>query len=155
MSRPLRIEFDGAWYHVMNHGSGGGEVFADEPDGAAFLGLLCAVSDRFGIEVHAYCLMHSHYHLLIHTPGGNLGRAMRHLNGVYTQAHNRRHGRDGPLFRGRYKAILVDAENYLARLGRYIHRVPVPEWAPSQNGRRRLRPQAHQAYMRPATTSTR
>lgn len=125
MSRPLRIEFDGAWYHVMNHGSGGGEVFADEPDGAAFLGLLGEVSERFGIEVHAYALMRSHYHLLIHTPRGNLGRAMRQLNGVYTQIHNRRHGRDGPLFRGRYKAILVDAEQYLARLGRYIHRVPV------------------------------
>ena len=100
-------------------------VFSDERDGEAFLGLLGEVSERFGIEVHAYCLMHSHYHLLIHTPRGNLGRAMRHLNGVYTQLHNRRHGRDGPLFRGRYKAILVEAEGFLARLGRYIHRVPV------------------------------
>ncbi len=125
MSRPLRIEYDGAWYHVMNRGSGAGDIFSDERDGEAFLGLLGEVSERFGIEVHAYCLMHGHYHLLIHTPRGNLGRAMRHLNGVYTQVHNRRHGRDGPLFRGRYKAILVEAEAYLARLGRYIHRVPV------------------------------
>ncbi|MFQ5955554.1 MAG: transposase [Kiloniellales bacterium] len=124
MARPLRIEYDGAWYHVMNRGAGGRPVFPAVPDGAAFLDLLGQVSERFAIEVHAYCLMDDRYHLLVRTPRGNLGRAMRHLNGVYTQAYNRRHGRDGPLFRGRYKAILVDAEGYLARLGRYLHRQP-------------------------------
>jgi len=86
----------------------------------------------FGWAVHAYCLMNNHYHLLIHTPLANLGRAMRHLNGVYTQRFNRSVKTDGPLFRGRYKAILVDADNYLLQVSRYIHRNPLeagqPQW---------------------------
>ncbi|MCU7817203.1 MAG: transposase [Candidatus Thiodiazotropha sp. (ex Rostrolucina anterorostrata)] len=80
---------------------------------------------RFGMEVHAYCLMGNHYHLLISTPRGNLSRVMRHVNGVYTQRHNRLRRTDGPLFRGRYKAILVDASSYLLQLSRYIHRNPI------------------------------
>ena len=74
---------------------------------------------------YAYCLMDNHYHLLMHTPKGNLQRAMRHLNGVYTQRHNRLERTDGPLFRGRYKAILVDADAYLLSVSRYIHLNPV------------------------------
>ncbi len=124
MSRPLRIEFEGAWYHVTNRGAGGRQVFGSVADATAFLDLLGRVSERFAVEVHAYCLTADRYHLLVCTPRGNLGHAMRHLNSVYTQDSNRRHGGDGPLFRGRYRAILVDAEAYLARLGRYLHRLP-------------------------------
>jgi len=77
------------------------------------------------LEIHAYCLMGSHYHLLIKTPRGNLGRAMRHIDGVYTQRHNRRKRTDGSLFRGRYKSIVVDASSYLLQVSRYIHRNPI------------------------------
>lgn len=125
MARPLRIEFEGAWYHVMNRGAGRQEVFASDSQRERFLELLCDLAERFGIETHAYCLMGNHYHLLVQTPLGNLGRGMRHLNGVYTQFFNREQRRDGALFRGRYKAILVDADEYLLHLTSYIHRNPI------------------------------
>jgi putative transposase len=79
----------------------------------------------WNIRVAAYCLMPNHYHLLVQTPDTNISRSMRHLNGVYTQVYNRRHKWDGPLFRGRYKSILVSADNYLLQLVRYIHRNPL------------------------------
>jgi REP element-mobilizing transposase RayT len=121
----LRIEFDGAWYHVMNRGAGKRLVFRSAYHRAMFLDLLEEVSKIFGIEIHAYCLMGNHYHLLVHTPTAGLGRAMRHLDGVYTQRFNRTVGTDGPLFRGRYKAVLISADSYLCRVSRYIHLNPV------------------------------
>ena len=132
MSRPLRIEYPGAWYHVMNRGAGRKNIFRQADHRELFHDLLMEIRSAYRWEVHAYCLMDNHYHLLIHTPLGNLGRAMRHLNGVYTQRFNRSVKTDGPLFRGRYKAILVDADNYLLPVSRYIHRNPVeagqPQW---------------------------
>ena len=73
----------------------------------------------------AYCLMGTHYHILLQTPDANVSRCMRHINGVYTQYFNRSHGLDGHLFRGRYKSILVDSDAYLLELLRYIHRNPI------------------------------
>jgi len=125
MSRPLRIEYEHAFYHVMNRGKGQQQVFYDSVYYDTFLKCLQEAKRRFGINVHAYCLLGNHYHLLLSTPRGNLGRAMRHINGVYTQRHNRLRKTDGPLFRGRYKAILVDASSYLLQLSRYIHRNPI------------------------------
>lgn len=125
MARPLRIEYPGAWYHVMNRGAGRQPVFNDDAQRAYFLSLLGETQMRFQAEWHAYCLMGNHYHLLLRTPEANLQRIMRHVNGVYTQYFNRGENRDGPLFRGRYKAILVDAEAYWLRLSRYIHRNPL------------------------------
>ena len=122
MSRPLRIEYTGAWYHVMNRGAAYQEIFTSDVHRFLFLDLLSEIKNLFGVECHAYCLMGNHYHLLIHTPRGNLGRGMRHLSGIFTQRFNRLEGRDGPLFRGRYKAIIVDADNYLLQVSRYIHR---------------------------------
>ena len=124
MSRPLRIEFEGAWYHVMNRGRARQDVFADDTDHETFLETVGEAVERFGAEIHAYCLMPNHYHLLVRTPRGNLGRVMRHIDGLYTQRYNRRHGVDGPLFRGRYRAILVEADAYLLSVSRYIHRNP-------------------------------
>lgn len=125
MSRPLRIEFEGAWYHVMNRGANRQDIFLQSGDYESFLRLLADCRKLWALEIHAYCLLKNHYHLLVRTPRGNLGRAMRHLDGVYTQYFNRDHKRDGPLFRGRYKAILVDAESYLLQVVRYIHLNPV------------------------------
>ena len=125
MARPLRIEFPGAWYHVMNRGIDSNEIFLSNEHRQLFTELLGELSLRFGVEVHAYCLLDDHYHLLLHTPEGNLGQAMRHLNGVYTQRYNRKESLDGPLFNGRYKAIIVDEAQYLLDLSRYIHRLPV------------------------------
>ena len=125
MSRPLRIEYPGAWYHVMNRGAGRRVICPTNAERAYFLALLGDLQNTFGVQTHAYCLMDNHYHLLLHTPRGNLSAAMRYLNGVYTQHHNRYQGKDGALFRGRYKAVLVDVDSYLAQLSRYIHLNPV------------------------------
>ena len=94
-------------------------------DYLSFIGLLLETGDMWNLRVGAYCLMPNHYHLLIQTPNANLSRCMRHINGVYTQRYNRNHLLDGQLFRGRYKAILVEGDSYLLELLRYIHRNPL------------------------------
>lgn len=125
MPRPTRIEYDNAFYHVMNRGKGRQDIFHGDEYYNAFLDTLRESTRRFDAVIHAYCLMNNHYHLLIETPLANLGRIMRHINGVYTQRYNRLKKTDGPLFRGRYKAILVDEDAYLLQLSRYIHRNPI------------------------------
>src|SRR3990172_2072637 len=125
MSRPLRIEFPAALYHVMNRGSARQRTFLNKADCEAFLNTLAETHELWGVEVFAYCLMGNHYHLCLRTPEGNLSRVMRHVDGLYTQRFNRNHGRDGALFRGRYKAIVVDADEYLATVVRYIHLNPL------------------------------
>jgi REP element-mobilizing transposase RayT len=109
----------------MNRGAGYQDIFNGDNHRQMFLDLLCALHETFQVNIHAYCLMGNHYHLLLETPLGNLSRAMRHLNGVYTQRYNRDVKSDGPLFRGRYKAILVDVDAYLLNVSRYIHRNPI------------------------------
>ncbi len=125
MTRPLRIEYPGAVYHVMNRGLARQAIFRTSVDYEMFLQALEESATQWGVEVFAYCLMPNHYHLCVRTPRGNLGRVMRHLNGVYTQRFNRTHRRDGPLFRGRYRAMLIEAEIYLTTVIRYIHLNPV------------------------------
>jgi len=130
MPRPIRIEYEHAFYHVMNRGRGRQVIFHDERYYSAFLVSLEESVNRFDAVIHAYCLMGNHYHLLIETPNANLSRIMRHINGVYTQRYNRLKKTDGPLFRGRYKAILIDEQAYLLHLSRYIHRNPIEVTAP-------------------------
>lgn len=125
MSRPLRIHYADAWYHVMNRGRGGQAVFRDADDYQNFIKLLKDTAEAWHFRVAAYCLMTNHYHLLVQTPEANLSRCMRHINGLYTQYYNRRYHADGQLFRGRYKSILVDADSYLLELVKYIHRNPL------------------------------
>lgn len=125
MPRPIRIEYDHAYYHVINRGRGRQTIFHNSAYYRAFLTTLEEASTRFGLLVHAYCLMGNHYHLLLETPHANLSRIMQHINGLYTQRYNRLKKTDGPLFRGRYKAILVDKDAYLMQLSRYIHRNPI------------------------------
>ena len=125
MSRPLRIQYPGAWYHVMNRARRGQDLYPGRVHMDAFLDLLKETVDMFSLKVSSYCLMPTHYHLLVQTPDGNLSRCMRHLNGIYTQRFNALNKCDGTLFRGRYKSILVDADSYLLELVRYIHRNPL------------------------------
>jgi len=122
MSRPLRIEYPGAWYHVMNRGRRSESIFSDRYDYLKFIDLLIEISEMWNVNVAAYCLMTNHYHILLQTPDGNISRCMRHLNSVYTQRYNRRHGLDGQLFRERYKSILVCNDSHLLQLVRYIHK---------------------------------
>jgi putative transposase len=125
MARPLRIEYPGALYHVTSRGDRQEAIFDDDQDRSAFLKILGEVISRFRWRCHAYCLMGNHYHLMIETPGANLTKGMRQLNGVFTQWSNRRHKRSGHLFQGRYKAILVDQDSYFLELARYIVLNPV------------------------------
>ncbi|MBU2510373.1 transposase [bacterium] len=125
MSRPLRIEYKDAWYHVMNRGRRQEEIFLDKEDYQSFLKVLKEAVELWKVNICAYCLMPNYYHLLVQTPDANISRCMRHINGVYTQRFNRRHGMDGQLFRGRFKSILIGEEHYLLELLRYICFDPV------------------------------
>lgn len=125
MSRPLRFEYPGAWYHVMNRGRRKEPVFLSPKDYATFLTVMQEAAGHWNLRIAAYCLMTNHYHLLVQTPDGNLSRCMRHINGVYTQRFNREHNFDGQLFRGRYKAVLVADDGHLLEVLRYIHCNPL------------------------------
>ncbi|MBC3833701.1 transposase [Undibacterium amnicola] len=125
MSRPLRLSFPGAIYHITSRGNARAAIYLDDEDKQRFLALLASCIEKFNWICHAYCLMNNHYHLLIETPDANLQAGMRQLNGVYTQQLNRVYGRVGHVFQGRYKAILVDKESYLLELCRYIVLNPV------------------------------
>jgi len=120
MARPLRLEFEGAVYHLTSRGNARQKIFFSDTDRELFLETLAQVISRYGWICHAYCLMANHYHLLVETPKANLSLGMRQLNGIYTQRFNRRHQRVGHLFQGRFKAILVEKESYLLELCRYI-----------------------------------
>ena len=125
MARPLRIEFPGAVYHVTSRGNARADIFEADGDRETFLKILGLVVKRFNWLCHAYCLMNNHYHLLLETLEGNLSAGMRQLNGVYTQAFNRAHRRDGHVFKGRFAAILVEKETHLLELCRYVVLNPV------------------------------
>jgi REP element-mobilizing transposase RayT len=125
MSRPLRIEYEGAVYHVTTRGNAGQKIYRDDHDRERFLSLLGRETRQQGWLCHAYCLMENHYHLLLETPEGNLSRGMGRLNGVYTQWFNRRDGRLGHVLQGRYKAIVVEKQSYLLELCRYVVLNPV------------------------------
>lgn len=125
MARALRIEYPDAVYHVTSRGNARNRIFADDQDRENFLAVLGVVVKRYNWLCHAYCLMDNHYHLMIETPDANLSRGMRQLNGVYTQKYNWRHSKTGHIFQGRFKSILVEKENYLLELCRYVVLNPV------------------------------
>jgi putative transposase len=125
MARPLRIEYSGALYHITSRGNAKGKIFRSDKDREYFLDLLALIVKRFHWLCHAYCLMDTHYHLIVETPEGNLSRGMRQLNGIYTQKYNWKYKKTGHVFQGRYKAIIVDKDSYLLELTRYVVLNPV------------------------------
>lgn len=125
MARPLRVEYPGAYYHLINRGNAGENIFDRDGDKEKFLQYLNKAVGRFSIIIHTYCLMANHYHLLVETTQQNLSVAIQWLNASYAAYYNRKHRRSGHLFQGRYKAILIDADEYLRQLSRYIHLNPV------------------------------
>lgn len=125
MGRPIRIEYAGGLYHITSRGNERKAIFRDGEDKAKFLEILRDYHERYGIMVHAYVLMGNHYHLILETPQGNLLKVMHGLNGRYTGYFNRKYGRVGHLFQGRYKGIIVEKGAYLIPLSRYVHLNPV------------------------------
>ncbi|MCF6147599.1 MAG: hypothetical protein E3K37_02965 [Candidatus Kuenenia sp.] len=124
MARQARIEFEGAFYHVMNRGNHRENIFLDTHDREKFYEIVGNIESRYGIIVYVFVLMSNHYHILLETPHANLSRAIQRLNGDYALYFSRRHKRPGHLFQGRYKAMLVEKETYLLELSRYIHLNP-------------------------------
>jgi putative transposase len=125
MARPLRIEYKGALYHVFSRGNERRKIFFDTQDKQLFLRTLGQMCKRFNAEIYAFMLMDNHYHLLLKTLQANLSRAMQWLAGSYVCRFNRKHGRSGHLFQGRFRMILVENTAYLLRLSCYIHRNPL------------------------------
>ncbi len=125
MTRPLRITYSGALYHITARGNEKKDIFFSDSDRSRFLTTLGNVVRSYNWICHGYCLMDNHYHLLIETPEGNLSEGMRQLNGMYTQSMNKVRGRVGHLFQGRFKAFLVEQETYLREVARYIVLNPV------------------------------
>ena len=125
MSRPWRIEYEGALYHLLSRGNERGDIFINDKDRTSFLHAVGEMSERFDIDIFAYVLMDNHYHLLARTRQANLKKAMQWFGTTYTQRFNRRHFRGGHLFQGRYKSIIIQNDAYLLQLSYYIHRNPL------------------------------
>src|SRR5437588_77163 len=124
MARPLRIEVEGGWYHVISRGIERRELFRDDSDRRDFLERLFGLMGSHNILVHGYCLMDNHFHLQVETPQANLKEAMQRLLSGYVVRFNLRHQRVGPLFQGRYRAILAGENEWISEVNRYIHLNP-------------------------------
>lgn len=125
MSRPLRLEYAGAYYHITSRGDRRGAIYFRDDDRIEFNRLLAEVTHRCRWRVHAWCQMTNHYHLLVETPEPNLSQGMRLLNGGYANYFNRAHNRVGHVFQGRYISINVQQDSYLLELARYVVLNPV------------------------------
>ena len=125
MSRPWRIRFSGAKYHVTVRGNGRHEVFHDDEYYLRFMEQLGDALEKDGVVLYAYVLMPNHYHLFIETPYGNIQRFMQRLNTAYSMYHRYKYGEPGHCFQGRYGAKLVSGDEYIIRLTRYIHLNPI------------------------------
>jgi len=126
MARPLRIDIEGGWYHVMSRGIERRTIFPDDSFCLHFLDLLCEMTDRFGVEVHSYVLMGNHYHLILRTPGANASQAMQWLNVSFSAWFNAKRQRVGHVFQGRFRSTLVDGDGaWLLQASAYLHLNPV------------------------------
>ena len=125
MPRPLREDYEGAWHHVMNRAAGRAAIFAADLDRQLFFDCVADSYKANGVELHAYCLMGTHYHLLVRSTASLLSDAMRLASGKFTKLKNKRDGRDGPLFRGRFNSVAINSDAHLIQAMRYIHLNPV------------------------------
>jgi len=125
MARPLRIEYPGAFYHIIQRGIERKKIFAQDIDKEKFLSYLGLAHLAYNAIIHTYILMDNHYHIILETPRGNVSKIMHYLNTSYAAYFNARNRRVGPLYQGRFKAILVQQDEYLHHLSRYIHLNPI------------------------------
>jgi putative transposase len=125
MARPLRIEYEGAVYHIISRGNRGEHIFAEDQDKEYFIETLQTAVEKYKIDLYAFCIMGNHYHLLLTAPQGELGKAMHYIGSAYGSFLRRQKGWVGHVFAGRYKSLCVEKEGYLLELSRYIHLNPV------------------------------
>jgi len=125
VARPLRIQYENAYYHVTCRGNGRQRIFATDSDRRKFLDLLARSVEIYQVRLIAFVLMDNHFHLIVKTPHANLQELMRHFNISYTGYFNKKHQRTGHLYQGRYKAFLIDAGSYLVEVSRYVHLNPI------------------------------
>ena len=125
MARPLRIEYPGAYYHVMSRGNSKQDIFITDGNRTTFLRALEDSCQIYDIRILCYVLMSNHFHLIVQTNQANLSQFMKHFLVTYTVRFNKRQDRTGHLFQGRYKSLLVEQDEYLLPLSRYIHLNPV------------------------------
>jgi len=125
MARQLRIEYEGSFYHVTSRGNMRERIFFQDRDREKFLEILMRTRERYGYLLHAYALMDNHYHLLIETPKANLSQIMQNINTSHTVYVNKKYGRNGHLFQGRFKGIIVDKDAYLITLSKARNLNPV------------------------------
>jgi REP element-mobilizing transposase RayT len=125
MARQLRIEFNNAFYHITSRGNLRDKIFYEDGDRERFLEVFKRTKERYGYLLHAYALMDNHYHLLIETPKANISQIMQNINTSYTVYINKKYQRSGHLFQGRFKGIVIDKDEYLVTLSRYIHLNPL------------------------------
>ena len=125
MARPLRIEYPGAYYHVTARGNERKRIYFNKTDYVKFRGYIENAQEKYGCLLHVYVFMTNHYHMILETPQANISKVMHFINGSYTNYINKKRDRSGHLFQGRFKAILIDRDNYLLELSRYIHLNPV------------------------------
>jgi REP element-mobilizing transposase RayT len=126
MSRPLRVDVEGGWYHVTARGIERRAIYQEKRYYEHFLELLEEMSERYGVEVHAYCLMRNHYHLIIRTPHANASKAIQWLNVSYSAWYNAKLGRVGHVFQGRFGSVLIDNDGaWLLKASEYLHLNPI------------------------------
>jgi len=125
MPRPLRVDYEGAWHHVMNRGAARSAILSSDADKQLLLDCLVEGADRYSVELHGYCLMSTHYHALVRSAASQLSGALRFASGKFTRVKNKRDGRDGPLFRGRFTSVGIAMDAHLLQASRYIHLNPV------------------------------
>ena len=124
MSRPLRLDYPGAWFHITARGNRRKSIFLDDADRWKFLDLLAAACCRFGVICHAYCLMGNHYHLVVESVEGRVSQAIQFTNGSYAAFFNRRRGQVGHLLQGRFHSSLIERDTYLLEAVRYVELNP-------------------------------
>jgi len=125
MTRPLRLSFENTFYHITARGNRREKIFYSDRDKEVFLKKLKEMLIKYAMICHAYCLMDNHYHLFMKTTKPNLSQGIHYLNSAYTNWFRNKHQIIGPLFQGRFKSILVDADNYALMLSAYIHLNPL------------------------------
>ncbi len=125
MPRSLRIDYDNAWHHVVNRGAARAKVFLDDWDNRCFLESISEAASLTHMEIHAYCIMGNHYHLLVRSRNGRLSDFMRQTSGRFVKLRNLRRGQDGPLFKGRFWSAILESDAHLVQASRYVHLNPV------------------------------